>query len=280
MICENQVRNDNHFATTNNSLSTAIDKLSARLDTSEALSAAKFLAMEARIQALYDVKDSPAAATSSTPMTRPSLPTPSASGTTTPIARQGPPEDCLVYIRGFPSPQPSFVLKGYADEAIGQLTTSDQRLVKVRISPADTQFSLVFPHASMAANFVEDYRARDMVFVDVDKTETRLFCRTGRPLAFRRRGGLIRPVYTVLEDILRKMPSMAMSTISQNSKTRAGRMTTEFYVQEGRRLTLLFHLIFSESTELMTIEQVVPPSGGSPLSDDDLALIAKAASVA
>ncbi len=57
-------------------------------------------------------------------------------------------------------------------------------------------------------------------------------------------------------------------------------MTTEFFAQQGRRLTPLFHLLFNETPEHMTIEQVVPPSGGSPLSGDDLALLEKAASVA
>ena len=99
-----------------------------------------------------------------------------------------------MFIRGFPTTQPGIVLREYAAEALDIILTLERKAVKVRASAADTQFSLVFPTPSLASAFVEDYRARKFVFIDPEEVSTPLTCRTGKPLALRCRGGLIRPV--------------------------------------------------------------------------------------
>jgi hypothetical protein len=270
-ISEHQNRNDNHFHTMRNSLTDAIELVNGKLEASDLANQTKFREMEAKLQVVSDRLDDPASSS------RPSFASHASHRAPASVARAGPQEDCLVFIRGFPSTQPNFILRKYADEAIAILPDSEKLMVKLRIPPADTQFSMVFPSSSMAANFVENYRALGMVFLDADKNETPLFCRTGKPLAFRRRGGLIRPVYTELEGILRKTHSFSNATISQSSKTRAGKMTTEFFALVGPKLSPLFTLVFLETPEEMSIEQVVSPIGGSALSTDDFALIVKVA---
>jgi hypothetical protein len=271
-IKEHQNSNDNHFHTMRNSFTDAIEKVTDKIEASDISNQAKFLEMEAKIKVVSDRFDGPASSS------RPSSTAPVSHRAPLPAARAGPQEDCLVFIRGFPTTQPGFILKKYATEAIAILTDADKLLVRLRIPPADTQFSMVFPSSSMAASFVENYRALDMVFADADKNETPLTCRTGKPLALRRRGGLIMPVYSALEGILRTMPSFSNASISQSSKTKMGKMNTEFFALVGSKLTPLFRLEFQETPDEMTISQVVLPVGGSALSSDDFDLIVKAAS--
>jgi hypothetical protein len=278
-IEEHQGRNDGHFDTMSNSFARALESLADRFDERESKNKAQFADIDLKFKEISDRFEAhlTSAAAASSTSSRPALVASHIPKTFAPNPHAGPQEDCLVFIRGFPTIQPGFVLKAYATEALEILPDAGRKLIKTRVSPADTQFSLVFPCSGSAASFVEAYRARQMVFVDADKNETPLTCRTGKPLALRRRGGLIRPVYSELEAILKNMPSMARATISQTSKTRSGTMTTEFYALIGSKLTALFTLTFKETPEAMTIEQVNPPLDGSALSPADFAKIVQAA---
>ncbi len=163
-------------------------------------------------------------------------------------------------------------MREYATEALDLLPPSEAKAVRVRVSPADTQFSLVFPLPSLASAFVEEYRARKFVFKDDDGAETPESCRTGKPIALRRRGGLIRPVYALLEDVLRRTPRYTTASISQVSKPKAGVMTTEFFALKGKVLTPLFTLSFKDTPDSMSIVSMGSPPG-CPLADDDVCMI-------
>ncbi len=122
----------------------------------------------------------------------------------------------------------------------------------------------------------EDYRALACVFRSPGQPDIPLTCRTGKPIALRRRGGLIRPVYTALEEVLSSMPTMKKATISQTSRMRGGSMTTHFFALRGRDLVPLFHLVFVETPEEMHISQF-QESSDCPLSDSDLEKVRAAA---
>jgi hypothetical protein len=114
------------------------------------------------------------------------------------------------------------------------------------------------------------------VFRSPGKPDIPLTCRTGKPIALRRRGGLIRPVYSALEEVLSSMPTMKKATISQTSRMRGGSMTTHFFALRDRDLVPLFHLVFEETPEEMHINQF-QESPGCPLNDIDLEKIRYAA---
>ena len=168
-------------------------------------------------------------------------------------------------------------MSNYADEAVLLVPAIERKLLKVRVSPADNQFSIVFPSAGGAASFVEAYRAMDMVYRDPVGNETKLACRTGKPIALRRRGGLIMPIYKELEEILAKTSNLSTAKITQSSKTRSGKMTTEFFAQVGNTLSPLFALVFKETADDMSIEEVTELRAGTALSTADFARIVKAA---
>jgi hypothetical protein len=193
------------------------------------------------------------------------------------VAATGPDEACLVFIRGFPVIQPGIVLREYAEEALEILPTLERALVKLRVSPADSQFSLVFQTPALAKTFVEDYTARKFAFEDCDKVLHPLACRTGKPLALRRRGGLIMPIYALLQTILSRTRGYTTAAISQVSKLRGGAMHTDFYALIGKTLTPLFTLRFGGVPEQMAIEAFYPSTEHCPLSNDDLAILAEAA---
>jgi hypothetical protein len=266
---------NNHFTSMSNSFAKTVNTLTDKVEAHDEANKVKFETIHAQIEKINDRLKGPLPYAAAAPL--PGGLAPSSSTSTSRPTPTGPAEDCLVFIRGFPTTQPGFILKDYAAEALAVLPDEEKKLIKLRISPADTQFSMVFPSPGMATSFVENYRAMNMVFIDASKNETPLTCRTGKPIALRRRGGLIRPIYSELETILRTMPSLSTATISQTSKTRAGKMTTEFYALVGRHLTPLFTLIFKETPEEMTIEQVNPPHGDSPLSTADFDKIVQAA---
>ncbi len=135
------------------------------------------------------------------------------------------------------------------------------------------QFSSVFPTLLLASAFVENYRARKFVFLDPENVATPLTCRTGKPHALRRRGGLIRPVYSLLVEVLLRTPALATASISQVSKLRAGVMFSEFFALKGKVLTPLFSISFKDSPDFMSVVSLTPPQGGCPLAEDDLALL-------
>ena len=185
----------------------------------------------------------------------------------------GPDEACLVFIRGFPVTQPGIVLREYAAEALDILPPRERMNVKVRASAADTQFSLVFATPTLASTFVENYRAHAFVYTDDDKATTPLTCRTGKPLALRRRGGLIMPVYAQLEIVLKRTRTLTTASISQVSKPRGGIMHTEFFALVGKTLTPLFTLRFKDEPDGMSIETFTPSVVKGPISDADLELL-------
>jgi hypothetical protein len=243
--------------------------LTDRLTASEEATKVQFAAMQEQISALQVASsaaptfaDVAAAAAS---QTRPS-PTSSTSRPTT----SGPAEDCLVFIRGFPVAQPGIVLKEYAAEALGILPSLEASAVRVRTSPADTQLSLVFPLPSLASAFVEEYRSRKFVFRDEDGVDHPLSCRTGKPIGLRRRGGLIRPVYALLVDVLLRTRGYTTASISQNSKIRNGVPTTEFYALKGKTLRPLFTLTYKGSDDAMLISGLIDPVEGSPINQQDI----------
>jgi hypothetical protein len=90
-------------------------------------------------------------------------------------------------------------------------------------------------------------------------------------------GAAIRPVYTVLEDLLSKVPTLRAASISQRQAPRKGIWATEFYAQFGRTLSPLFTLKFREDPHATIITEVMVPAGGSALSADDLSIIRAAA---
>ena len=193
------------------------------------------------------------------------------------VAATGPDEACLVFIRGFPEVQPGIVLREYAEEALAILPSLERALVRLRVSPADTQFSLVFPTPALAKTFVEDYSARKFAFVDGASVLHPLACRTGKPLALRRRGGLIMPIYALLQTILGRTRGYATASISQVSKLRGGDMHTDFFALVGKSLTPLFTLRFGGAPEQMSIVAFHPSPTRCPISDADLAVLADAA---
>jgi hypothetical protein len=196
------------------------------------------------------------------------------------VAATGPDEACLVFIRGFPVVQPGIVLREYAEEALEFLPALERALVRMRISPADSQFSLVFPSPASAKAFVEDYSARKFVFEDCDKAMHPLTCRTGKPLALRRRGGLIMPIYALLSTILSRTRGLTTATISQVSKQRGAATHTEFYALVGKTLTPLFTLLFEGAPENLAITGFLPATNHCPLADADLTLLSEAAGLA
>ncbi len=175
-----------------------------------------------------------------------------------------------MFIRGFPVTQPGIVLREYAAEALAILPTAEAKAVRVRASPADTQFSLVFPLPSLASAFVEEYRSRKFVYRDEDGVETPLTCRTGKPIALRRRGGLIRPIYTLLVEVLLRTRGFTTASISQSSKVKNGVMTTDFYALKGKSLAPLFSLTFRDRDDAMYITALLTPPVGSPLELVDI----------
>jgi hypothetical protein len=209
-----------------------------------------------------------------------------ASGTATPLAASpalapravapGFDEACLALIRGFPCTQPGIVLREYADEALAILPATERSLVKVRVSPADTQFSLVFPTPALANAFVSDYVSRKFAYEDGDNVMHPLTCRTGKPLALRRRGGLIFPIYALLQTVLLRTRGYTTSTISQVSKTRGDSTHTDFYALKGKTLTPLFTLRFGGAPEQLSIV-AFSSAADCPFSDDDLELLSAAA---
>jgi hypothetical protein len=188
-------------------------------------------------------------------------------------------EACLVFIRGFPVIQPGIVLREYAEEALELLPALERAAVKVRVSPADLQFSLVFPTPAHASTFVEVYTSRKYAYEDHDRVMYPLSCRTGKPLALRRRGGLIMPIFALLQTILLRTRGHGTASISQVSKMRDGAMHTDFFALTGKKLTPLFSLRFGGAPEQMFIEAFLPTKEHVhfPISDDDLALLAEAA---
>jgi hypothetical protein len=270
-----QGMNDSHFEAMSNGFARSLSTLAERVETNEAASKLKFDSIEAQLTELNDrmkaPPPAPAAAASSSGGRAAAFPT--STPRTTP---SGPSEDCLVFIRGFPSDQPGFILKEYAIEALAILPEAERSAIRLRISPADTQFSMVFPSPEQAAHFVTMYRALSFVFLAPDKSPTPLTCRTGKPLALRRRGGLIRPVYAALEEVLRSMPSMSDATISQTSRMKFGAMTTAFFALRGRGLTPLFSIVFQDTPEEMFINEF-NVSEGCPLSDEGVLKIRSAA---
>jgi hypothetical protein len=245
-----QELNDGHFVTMSQGFTKSLQTLAERVEANEAASQAKFDTLEASMVLLNDRMKAPP------PAAAPSSSWGPAAASSSPTQRAAPAgldEECLVFIRGFPTTQPGFILKEYAAEALAILPDSDRAAVRLRISPADIQFSMVFPSPEKATSFVTNYRALSFVFYDPNKAAWPLSCRTGKPIALRRRGGLIRPVYTALEEVMGSMESMASATISQSSKMKNGVMTTSFFALRGRSLTPLFYLVFQESPEAMHI---------------------------
>ena len=264
-----KVDSERQYTAMSTSVTGALSAMTDRIKAHEDSSKAQFEAMDLKIQQITKNNTIPATfASVAASSAGPAAPLrPNSTNSTSPT------EDCLVFIRGFPTTQPGFVLKGYADEALELLPTEERKAVRVRVSPADFQFSLVFPTSHAASTFVDAYRASNFVYTDADKVETPLTCRTGKPIALRRRGGAIRPVYSELEDVLRDMPTMKNAEISQSSKPRSGVWHTDFFVLKGRILTPLFSLTFKEDPEATTIVEMNPPPGGSPLSVADFARI-------
>jgi len=237
-LVEMQGQTDSHFDTMSKSFAMSIKAVSERVEANEAASRLKFDSIQAELAILHERLKAPPPAPAPAAAASSSGGTAAAFTISTPRPTQsGPAEDCLVFIRGFPVTQPGFILKEYANEALATLPTADQAGIRLRISPADTQFSMVFPTPEQAMNFVTNYRALAFVFRYPGKPDTPLTCRTGKPIALRRRGGLIRPVYAALEEVLRDMPSMSSATISQTSRMKFGAMTTAFFALRGRELT-------------------------------------------
>jgi hypothetical protein len=276
-IVEMQGKTDSHFDTMHKSFTLSIKAVSDRVEANEDASRLKFDSIQADLALLHERLKAPPPAPAPAAAASSSGGTAAAFTIHTPRPTQsGPAEDCLVFIRGFPVTQPGFVLKEYATEALAILPTDDRAGIRLRISPADTQFSMVFPTPEQAKNFVEIYRGLAFVFRSHGKPDIPLTCRTGKPIALRRRGGLIRPVYAALEEVLNNMPTMKNATISQTSRMRGGSMTTHFYALRDRELVPLFHMVFAETPEEMHINEF-QESPGCPLDDSDLEKIRHAA---
>jgi hypothetical protein len=261
--------NASHFQTMTNGFNKHFTGLTDRLAAHEEATKAQFVSFQNQISAIQ-VSSSAAPSFADVAAAAASQARPSSSSLPSRPATTGPAEECLVFIRGFPVTQPGIVLREYSTEALDLLPPSEAKAVRVRVSPADTQFSLVFPLPSLASAFVEEYRSRKMVYRDDNGVETPLTCRTGKPIALRRRGGLIRPMYTLLEEILSRSPRFTTSSISQSSKVKLGVMTTDFFALQGKTLTPLFALTFQDHGDHMTISALNLPTEGCPLAIADI----------
>ena len=257
------------------SLDGAITKMADRMDAHELHSKTHFDVIDAQIQALEarmaaaPVGSPPSS--SSQPMVRP--------GSSLAVLSK-PADDCIVFVRGFPVLLPSFAMKEYITEALSVVPSVERNRVRTRSSAADDQFSLVFPSCALADNFIDAYRAGGFVFVDPadeTKAETPLKVSKSRPLAQRRRGKAIHPIYAQLELIIDAMPTLRSASICQRQAPRGGTWFTEFFAQSGRNLAPLFSLRFREDPTETVITGVIIPTAGSALSDDNLKLIREAA---
>jgi hypothetical protein len=257
------------------SLDGAISKMADRMDAHELHSKTHFDVIDAQIQALEarmaaaPVGSPPSS--SSHPMLRPAP---------SPAASSKPTDDCIVFVRGFPVLLPSFAMKEYINEALSVIPSAERKLVRTRSSAADDQFSLIFATSAQADSFIEAYRAGGFVFVDPDdatKAETLLKVSKNRPLAQRRRGKAIHPIYAQLELIIDAMPTLRSASICQRQAPRGGTWFTEFFAQSGRSLAPLFSLRFREDPTETVITELIVPSAGSALSDDHMQLIRVAA---
>jgi hypothetical protein len=262
------------------SLDGALTMMADRMNAYEANTKTQFDDIHAKIKAMeVRMASSPPAAPSSSSagsgVRMPPLHAPVLSGK--------PADDCIVFIRGFPLLLPKFALQEYVTEALSVVEPLIRAQIRVRSSQVDDQFSLVFPDAARADSFLEAFRAYGCCYIDPiddDKVEVKLIASKSRPLAMRRRGAAIRPVYTVLEDLLSQVPTLRAASISQRQAPRQGIWATEFFAQVGRSLAPLFTLKFREDPHATIITEVMVPAGGSALSADDILIIRAAAGLA
>ena len=164
-------------------------------------------------------------------------------------------------IREFPEPLPRIVLHENYLRLLDLLPLASRSAVKPRIAPVDSQVSMLFPSSAAADDFLEAFRAADFVYRDQDSgVETRLVARKGRPLAIRRRGGVIHPIYAKTDEILKGKDFFRTARISQTHSTRGGLMKTELFAEVGRKVTPLFAIIFREAEHETTVSSVDFPA--------------------
>jgi hypothetical protein len=241
--------------------------MAGKLAVHEAESQAKFEALNAKI---LGIESRLAAPQTAGPSTSSSSSGPAPSPTTFPRSTIAAPrplqfdDNCMVFIRGFPDVMPRVVLQEFADEVIQYIPSADRPTLKTRIPVADTQFTLIFTTNEKAKSFIEAFKAAGIYYEDdEDKSQSPLTASLGKPLAIRRRGAAIRPVYAKLEELI---PSIAVNaTIVQKNQVKNGIMSTEFFLQCGRRLSAAFTLFFDEGP-LNTVISKVEFAAASPLS--------------
>ena len=149
------------------SLDRAMGKMADRMDEHEKQSKKQFEDIHDKIKQLEIRMAAPTAWASTAAASSFS----SASGsrgpaTPAPPSSNKPDEDCIVFVRGFPVLLPGFVMKEFITEALSILPEDDRKKVRIRSSPADNQFSLVFSDAAKADSFIEGYRAHGFVYID------------------------------------------------------------------------------------------------------------------
>jgi hypothetical protein len=182
-------------------------------------------------------------------------------------------ENCLVIVRDFPEELPRSVLRETFEELLLFVPSSDRREVHSRINPVDKQIILVFPTSAKADSFLETFRAKGFVFVDQDSDDDfKLSAKKGRPLAVRRRGGAIHPVYAATATIISSKTAFKDAKLVPNPRMKAGVMHSEFHAQVGRKATPLFSLVFREDQHETAISAVIF-AGGSVFSEDECTAI-------
>ena len=141
----------------------------------------------------------------------------------------------MVFIRKFPEVLPRVVLQDTLNELLLFVPEAERKAVRTRVAPADSQFTMIFPTAAKADSFIERFRAEDFYYEDPDsKLQTILLAVNGKPLAVRRRGTAVYPVYAKVEELLHAKEYYRGATIVQNKLPRSGVWTTEFVAQVGR----------------------------------------------
>jgi hypothetical protein len=259
------------LGTMSTSLDGAMTKMADRMDAHELHSKTHFDVLDAQIMALEARFAAAPVGALPSPSSQPILrPAPA------PATSSKPADDCIVFVRGFPVLLPSFAMKEYITEALSVIPALERGRVRTRSSAADDQFSLVFPSPAQADSFIDAYRAGAFVFIDPadeSKEETPLKVSKSKPLAQRRLGKAIHPVYEQLEVIIDAMPTLRGASITQRQAPRNGIWSTEFFAQTGRVLTPLFTLRFREDPTVTVITEVVAPPNGSALSAAHLQLI-------
>jgi hypothetical protein len=239
--------------------SARFDQATTRIQNIETSLTAKLQEFETKLAAApVAASDAAAAASSSSGYA-------SAPRWSPPAARPGAPapepsridEKCIVLIRKFPEKLSRSVLMETFEELRGLMPERDRESLRAQISAVDSQIKIVFPTPTMASSFMDYFHEADFFWRDPDTFEEHtLTAQKGRPLAIRRRGGAIHPVYAKAEILLRAPGPLQYARLVPHHSTRNGVSQSEYFAETGRKVTSLFTIFFEERTNETVITDV------------------------